>query len=63
MSNGDLDSNETEALYHPAEEHLEQALELCPSILDEEKEIIESRIADQRTKRAEKRRERERDRE
>lgn len=63
MSYGDLDSNETEALHHPTEEHLEQAMELCPSILDEERTLIESRIADQRTKRAEERRDRERDRE
>ena len=63
MFNGDLDSNETETLRYPTEEHLEQAMELCPSMLDEERELIESRIADQRTKREEKRRERERDRE
>ena len=63
MSYGDLDSNETNDLHHPAEEHLEQAMELCPSILDEERELIESRIADQRMKRAERRRGNERDRE
>ena len=60
---GDLDSNETEALHDPTEEHLEQAMELCPSILDEERNLIESRIADQRTRREEKRRERAQDRE
>jgi len=63
MFHGDLDSNDTEALSGPAEEHLEQAVELCPSILEEERELIESRLADQRTKREEKRRERDQDRE
>lgn len=63
MFNSDLDSNETEAYHDPTEEHLEQAMELCPSLLDEERELVESRIAEQRTKREEKRREREQNRE
>ena len=63
MFYSDIDSSETEALHNPTEEHLEQAMKLCPSILEEEREVIESRIADQRTKREEKRRERAQDRE
>ena len=63
MFNSDLDSNETEAYHDPTEEHLEQAMELCPSLLDEERELVESRIAEQKTKREEKRREREQNRE
>lgn len=63
MFYSDLDSSATEALHHPTEEHLEQAMELCPSVLDEERELVESRIADQRTRREEERRERKQDRE
>ena len=59
----DLESSESQVLYHPTEERLEQAMGLCPSLLDEEKALIEGRIADQRTRREEKSRERTEDRE
>lgn len=63
MFYSDLESTEAEALHQPTDKHLEQAMELCPSMLNEEREVIENRIADQRTRREEKRREREQDRE
>lgn len=59
----DLNRDAADSLHDSTEDHLEQAMELCPSLLDEERVAIKSRLADQRTEREEKRREREQDRE
>jgi len=59
----DLVDSEEGGLRHPVEEHLEQALGLCPSLLEEEREVIQDRMADQRRAREEKKRAMERERE